>query len=501
MLRYLRLWYMIGLLVLLLLSLLLVACSAPETSMDEYGSSSEALIGGATLAQVIAGQNTFNNTGFAGNGRRCSSCHTTVERTLEIGDELDLGLGAQIAFSLEHSTFDLTPEFADIVFAADPSDGLFRTIDSDDGAGLAFDRLRDGLIRVNITLHPNVHVEAIDPADAHNITTLPDGTQVLTVLRSPPSILNIGLEPNLMWDGRAGRSLEFQAGGADGLHGAVGDHFEPGRAATSTELANLAAFQRQLYSRASLASYAAGGPAPSLPPCTTAAECRGRTFFESTPILITDMAHRGLCATCHSGPMLNETNEFNPVQPPIAPESDGTCGCVAGGIPFGPQFTVHTLPDGSCPAQLLPTSPRTIGGVPSCVHRMTNNVVAERNNVDLPEYLFSGVDPVFGPISFQSPDLGHIMVSGNLCEVWAACFLNPGQTQSIFRISSLWGVGRKARFFHDNSATTLEGVLEHAQDFFHETAVGLGAFGDPNAPAFEISEQDAEDMVAYLRLL
>ena len=485
-----------------ILLVLLVALGCAPTSSNTYGSSSEELIGGATLGQVIAGQNVFNDVGFSGNGRRCASCHTTVERTLDVGHDLGLGFGAQLAFTLEHSTFDLTPAFAEIVFAEDPGDGLFRAIDSDDGAGLDYTHLRRGLIRVKITLHPNVHVAAVDPADADNIETLPDGRQVLTVLRSPPSILNIGLERNLMWDGRAGASLAFQAGGSDGLGGAVGDHFQPGRAATATELANVAHFERQLYSRASLAVYAAGGAPPSLPACTTASECRGRTFFESTPILVADMAHRGLCATCHSGPMLNETNEFNPVQPPNPPEADGTCGCVAGGIPFGPQFTVHTLPDGSCPAQLLPTVPRTIGGVPSCVHRMTNNVVSERNNAALPEYVFSGLDPVFGPIAFQSPDLGHPMISGNLCEVWAACFLNgPGQTQSIFRISSLRGVSRKQRFFHDNSQTTLDGVLDHAQDFFHETAVGLAAFGDPNAAAFEISEADATDIVAFMRLL
>lgn len=456
------------------------------------------LLGGATLSQVVNGQITFNHEDFDGNGRRCSTCHTTVERTLEIGQEMGLSFGQQLLFTARESTFDLSPQFAETVWSTDPSDVLFRDIDSDEGAGVTFDRLRDGLIRVRILLHPNVHVEPVDPADEVNIERLADGRQILTVLRSAPSILNIGLERHLMWDGRAGRDLALQAGGTDGVHGAVGDHFEPGRAATATELANIAHFERQLYSRSSLAVYAAGGPPPTLPACTTASECRGREFLVSQPITVADMDHRGLCATCHSGPMLNRTNVFNPVQPPLPPEADGTCPCVAGGIPFGPSFTAHVLPDGTCPAQLLPTE--EVDGM--CFHTFSNNEIGERNIVDLPEYVFTGMDPVFGPISFQSPDLGHIMVSGNFCELPLACVLNgPQATQSIFRISSLWGVGRKARFFHDNSRTSLEGVLLHSQAFFHNTAVGLAGIGDPNAAAFEISDQDAADIVAYLRRL
>jgi hypothetical protein len=312
-------------------------------------------------------------------------------------------------------------------------------------------------------------------------------------------------------------TLARQARGSDGLHGAVGDHFQPGRAMTTGEAQAIAAFQAQLHTRVDLFQAANAGTISqqTLPPCNpnVPATCRGREFFIDQPIAVADMGHRGLCAACHSGPGLNTTNQFNPATPPLQPESDGTCPCLAGHTQpafFGPPITAHQLADGTCPNNLLPTIKRTIqtseGPTDLCFHRVTNNIVAELNTAALPEFIFSGVDPVWGPIQFRSPDLGHILQSGNLCEIALSCFLLPSsepgvnfQTQSQFRIQSLWGSSRRQRFFHDNSARSLQDVLKHEQKFFHETALGLQAIGDPNALAFEISEQDAVDIIAFIR--
>jgi cytochrome c peroxidase len=55
-----------------------------------------------------------------------------------------------------------------------------------------------------------------------------------------------------------------------------------------------------------------------------------------------------------------------------------------------------------------------------------------------------------------------------------------------FKIPSLWGVHATAPYFHDNSANTLEEVVDHYADF---------------AFAGVLSDQDKTDIVAYLKLL
>jgi hypothetical protein len=55
---------------------------------------------------------------------------------------------------------------------------------------------------------------------------------------------------------------------------------------------------------------ALGGAAPELPWGHTATEIRGRRFFEDVPPNPADGFKPGLCAHCHSGPMLDRTNLF-----------------------------------------------------------------------------------------------------------------------------------------------------------------------------------------------
>ena len=69
-----------------------------------------------------------------------------------------------------------------------------------------------------------------------------------------------------------------------------------------------------------LAFFASSGRhAPELPEGRTDAERRGRIFFEDLPpdfSVDPPNFKPGACATCHSGPMLNQTNEFLPVAVP-----------------------------------------------------------------------------------------------------------------------------------------------------------------------------------------
>jgi cytochrome c peroxidase len=76
---------------------------------------------------------------------------------------------------------------------------------------------------------------------------------------------------------------------------------------------------------------------------------------------------------------------------------------------------------------------------------------------------------------------------------------NPNGPESInaFKIPSLWGVARTAPYFHDNSAKTLEEVVEHYARFF-EIVTDPAIDGDP---VLKLTEQDKADIVAYMKIL
>ncbi len=99
--------------------------------------------------------------------------------------------------------------------------------------------------------------------------------------------------------------------------------------------------------------------------------------------------------------------------------------------------------------------------------------------------------------TLKSSDPGRILTTGDPCELPLACIINsdPQQnvfaTTSFFRASSLWGVANTAPYFHDNSAATLDDVMNRYQDLFAITAAGLGN------SAFVITAQDREDIIAY----
>jgi len=61
---------------------------------------------------------------------------------------------------------------------------------------------------------------------------------------------------------------------------------------------------------------------------------------------------------------------------------------------------------------------------------------------------------------------------------------------SAFKFSPLRGVKNTARYFHDNSARTLDDVVRHYASFFAFVTNGVIT-----------SRQDQADIVAYLKLL
>jgi len=157
----------------------------------------------------------------------------------------------------------------------------------------------------------------------------------------------------------------------------------------------------------------------------------------------------GHCAQCHSGPMLNEIS--------------------------GPEFQLQTsLPRGA---------------------RFQNILTSEFNGGPLHDFNMNPMqtfvfDTPDGKVVVDSPDLGRAGITGDPS-------VSPAFDQlNAFKISSLWGVPLTAPYFHDNSARTLEDVANHYQLFFETEFQNSGGFIDQR-----LTDQDKEDIVAFLRLL
>jgi cytochrome c peroxidase len=257
----------------------------------------------------------------------------------------------------------------------------------------------------------------------------------VTLRRGIPTTLNTpALDPVLMLDGRH-RNLRAQA------RAAIRDHAQNTVEPRHKDLRRIALFQQtdRFFSSPALRKFARGGSAPKLPPGYTESEQRGRRFFEDVPFSGNSKA--GTCAACHSGPMLNETNRFLPLP----------------------------LPPGS---------------------RFQDVLVSDLNTSGNPvrDFVFTNPDGTKTVIS--SPDPGRALITGE-----SRVF--PFDNVNAFKIPSLWGVRHTAPYFHDNSAKTLEEMVEHYAQFF-EITTDPSLDGDPT---LILTEQDKADIVAFLKLL
>jgi cytochrome c peroxidase len=423
--------------------LLFTACTTPPPAVEQ--SQEDLTLDEA--AHIANGGVLFATAKFGGNDRVCSTCHR-----LEPGQRTTL-----------------TPAFVQAVFTANPNDPLFRTKDSDNGAGTSYTLLkRDATVRIPFTLPANVQV--LNPSDGVNVQHMPDGTTKVWVRRSTPTINNIFAETAdapastvpgfIMWDGREGTNLAQQA------IDAVNTHADPTVQPTAGQASDIALFQKDLFfSSLPLAFYANGAAAPTLPPGTTDSQIRGRAFFvDSGPI---DANHRGLCATCHGGPMLNTTTSGNPVQP------------------AGMRFTNNLVSETNSGSLGLPPLGH---GYPELVYAVTlqHDVV-----MPFPFSLFIPNIPAGTQVALPSSDPGRVLTTGDPCELPLNCGLNPGGFLSLFKIPTLWGAASTAPYFHDNSAADIHAAMERYVLLFGVTAAGL------NNPAFVISDQDRADIEAY----
>jgi hypothetical protein len=342
------------------------------------------------------GRRLFEEETFGGNGRTCLTCHSQTTGTV-------------------------SPADAEQRLAADPADPLFVADGSDDGLGHGVSRMvADATVLMKIPLPGNVKLK--DDPDA----------QFVILKRGIPTTLNTpALDPVLMLDGRQ-PDLPSQAAGA------IHDHAQAALAPTTEQLSLIAKFQLtdRFFSSIALRNFAHGAAPPQLPIGRTASERRGRRFFEDIPPDAT--GKDGLCAGCHSGPMLNATNAEL--------------------------------------AKILPIPPGT---------RFQSVLVSEFNAAGNTPITFVFTNPDTTTTELTTPDPGRALITGVGQEFGSFDNVNA------FKIPTLWGVRKTAPYFHDNSAKTLEAVAVHYRNFFLVVTGG----------GLVLDDQDLADMVAFMKLL
>ena len=386
--------------------------------------------------------------GLGGNGRSCADCHMPTD------------------------SFQLSPASAEARFQklqrrreSDPAadDPLFRPIDADDfrpngQASNDFRNLREnGLIRVLIPLPPNMRL--IDPS-----TSQPSGETQAEVWRMVPSVNDVrltGPDGTNPWprgpnpDG--GYQLDARmATLQDQALAALINHAEIQGLPPQQMLDDLAAFQRGLFTNARVRALAdavdAGTvPLPDPDPPLTELEQQGKTVFTRA------------CAHCHGGAGQSTT------QPPV--------------IRYHDIFT-------QCPRPVDTVAPARFAFA-ACPPRLARN--ARTYEITLPDGT---------KIRRTSSDPGRALLTG---------FVGgpaPRDDWNKFDIPRLRGIDSTAPYFHNNSAMTLEEVVDHYIEFFKRVRAAAAPGPPPPIASTDGVNWDRQPrpeertaLLAYLRKL
>ena len=411
---------------------------------------------------VARGRAAFHDRNLnqlGGNGRACSDCHIPSE-------------GFQLSPEAARARFDaLMEKRAHNPNADDP---LFRPVDADDfrvngdNASDFSNLVENGLVRVTMPLPLNVKL--IDPA-----TGQPSDETSVDLWRAVMPVLNVaitgadgvlpiwaplaqnrvpilGQDPNgpnrqggFQHDARFG-TLQEQA------RGALFDHAQVSVEPPARMLDDLAAFQQTLFSSSEvelLANAIRSGstPFPDPDPELSELEQQGKAVFSRA------------CAQCHGG-ALNPSGS--------TPES----------TIVRPIVRYHNI-QSACPR------PATHGYSP-CPPRLARNARTYRIT------LANGAVQ-----TFTTSDPGRLLLTGQIADL------------GVMDNTQLRGISRTAPYFHNNSAATLEEVVDHYTAFF---AFVAGRFPPPNLPPILssngvivdrgfVAASERAALLAYLRKL
>ena len=406
----------------LVLAALTTAVPHPALAQTATGLGPSGLsCGRETCDAVERGREAFHTRRFRGlgsNGRACADCH------------------------MPSNNFQLSPAAAKARFEAlqaarthnkHADDPLFRPVDADDfrvnGDNASdFSNLVDnGLIRVTMPLPANVRL--IDPATGQpSVETSVDlwravlpvfnvaitGPDVVAPTWPPgaPRVPILGLDPNGP-NTQGGyqhdarfATLQEQARGALFAHAQVAT--EP----PQRLLDDLAAFQKTLFSSRRVERLAhailSGSAFPDPNPELNELERQGKVVFTRA------------CAQCHGGALHPSTT---------TPEA----------AIVRPIVRYHNIQD-SCPR------PAT-DGFSQCPPRLNRN--AQTYEITLA----SGATQ-----RFTIDDPGRLLLTGQIADL------------GVLDVTNLYGISRTAPYFHNNSAATLEEVLDHYVALFARAA-------------------------------
>jgi len=379
-------------------------------------------------------------SGLGGNGRACSDCHMDSQ-------SFQLSPAAVLARFTEMSSSGI-------------DDPLFRPIDADDFRTNGADAhdytnlIENGLVRVTIPLPSNVKLLDCGSTIPCPASSLPTSETVADVWRAVPTIVDVcitgpdGVAPawprgpnqrgGYQLDGRID-TLQNQALGA--LRGHASITVDP----AASWLDDVASFQSKQFSSAGvkdLAALMAAGtsPLPDPDPALDELEAQGKIVFNRA------------CAQCHGN---------------------------LDGHPSGSTPIVQGTPG-------TPTALRRYHSVMTACPRPVDTVTPPRfsfkacspsqmKNVRTYEITDSGVAPSGTPCGGPAPqpscvtrvttsDPGRLLLTG---------YPAPGAPGDIehMDVPSLRGISRTAPYFSNNTAATLEDVVEHYKQFFLRVAI------------------------------
>lgn len=392
--------------------------------------------------------------GLAGNGRACADCHMPADH------------------------FQLSPANAEARFQSlqeqrlrdvEADDPLFRPLDADDfrtngDNATDFSNLRqNGLIRVTLPLPANIKL--VDP-----VTGAPSDQTFVDVWRMVPTVNDVALTgpgDTNPWFRGPNNTGGYQLDGRittlqDQALGAFVNHAETQIAPPQRLLDDLAAFQRVLFTnpriRALSDALSAGViPLPEADPPLDELEQQGKVVFERA------------CAQCHGG--ASQSN----AQVPIIRFHDIASQC--------PRPIDTRPPEVVTPARFAfaPCPPRLARNAQTYEITMANGVKIRRTSSDPGRALLTGF--VGGPA--------------------------PQDDWNKFDMNGLRGISQTAPYFHNNSAATLEEVVDHYIEFFKRVRVNVP--GNPIPPILTTdgvhvdrpltSDAERTALLAYLRKL
>jgi cytochrome c peroxidase len=434
----------------LLSTLHLKAHPAGSPARAAHAAAADTTCGGEPCGAVVRGARAFLDrrlSGLLGNGRACADCHMPIDR-----------------FQLSPSNVEARFRLLQWRRQDDPNadDPLFRPIDADDfrtngeNASDFTNLRRHALIRVVLPLPANVRL--IDPA-----TGLPSSEQVADVWRAVPTVNDVkltGPDGANPWPRGPNPTGGYQLDGRiatlqDQALGALVNHAQTVNPPPQDLLDDLASFQRVLFTnervRALSEAVTAGTPLPDPDPPLTELEQRGKVVFQRA------------CAHCHGGPGQSTT------QPPIIRFHD-----------------INT----QCPRPVDTVTPARFAYAP-CPPEL------ERNARTYEITLANG-----SKVRRTSSDPGRALLTG---------FVGgppPTDDWNKFDIPGLRGIRHTAPYFHNNSAATLEDVVDHYIEFFKRVQFTATIFVAPPVASTDgvhfdrvPTPEERPALLAYLRKL